>query len=98
VDAESAESQPLIREMEEEVGIKVKCGQPVHVFNYSHQKDGRRIETTQINFLVVPESESYRVKLSAEHQTHAYITEDDIERYPLTDEVRKALKKAFRLR
>jgi len=87
----------LIREIKEETGLsKIKIIMPFYVFEYKVEKQEEIRDTTQINFLVKL-LEDEEVKLSKEHQNFAWISQDEIEKYKLSEETKNVISKAFEL-
>ena len=84
----------LLREVKEEVGLKVKVIMPFSVFNYQIEKEEELRDSTQINILVKPIT-SVRVKLSSEHQNFAWINKIELDNYNLSKKTKKVLKEAF---
>lgn len=84
----------LIREVREETGLETEPMAPVAVFDYVIEKSDEMRDTTQINFLmrVVGEKE---VKLSGEHADFAWVSEDGLEDYEISDKTREAIIEAF---
>lgn len=86
----------LIREVKEEVGLNIKIIMPFSIFDYQIEKPDEIRDSIQINFLVKPGDNS-GIKLSQEHQAFAWIKEDEINKYNLTEKTKSVLKKAFEL-
>lgn len=86
----------LIREVKEEVGLNIKIIMPFSIFDYQIEKPNEIRDSIQINFLVKPGDNS-GIKLSQEHQAFAWIKEDEINKYNLTEKTKSVLKKAFEL-
>lgn len=89
--------EALIREMKEEVGVEIKILSPVDVFEFKVEKENETRDSTQISFLckLINNSE---VKLSGEHQNFAWISENEIDNYELSDETKDVIKKTFKLK
>lgn len=87
--------QALIREFEEEAGVKVKIVKVISVFDYVIKKSEESRDTTQINFLVKLEDESQEVKLSGEHQKYAWADLHELDNFNLTENVKVVIKLAF---
>jgi len=85
----------LVREIKEETGLDIKIIQPCSVFEYKIEKPNEIRDSTQINFIVT--SSSSKVKLSAEHQSFAWITKDEIERYKISEQTKKVIQASFDL-
>lgn len=92
---ETSESS-LLREIKEESGLDVKIIALVSVFDYQIDKPDEIRDSTQINFLVKPIGET-QVVLSEEHQAFNWISEEELEKYPLTDATKGVIKKAFEM-
>lgn len=86
----------LVREVEEETGVKVKPILPVDVFEFRVEKEDEIRDATQISFLCKPVGEP-KVKLSHEHQNFAWIKKDELDKYNLSKETKKVISKAFKL-
>lgn len=85
----------LIREVREETGLDVKIIMPFSVFDYQIEKPDEIRDSTQINFLVAPLSDN--IILSEEHQSFAWITKEEIDKYELTEATKGVIKKAFEI-
>lgn len=85
----------LVREIKEETGLDIKVIQPCSVFEYKIEKSNEIRDSTQINFIVI--SDSSEVKLSKGHQNYAWISEDEIDKYGMSDETKKVIWLAFNL-
>jgi 8-oxo-dGTP diphosphatase len=83
----------LVREVEEETGLKVTIICPVSVFNYQIEKPTEIRDSTQINFLVQPLNEE--VTLSPEHQKYDWVEADDIEKFNLSHSTKETILKGF---
>jgi 8-oxo-dGTP diphosphatase len=83
-----------LREVHEETGLKTKIIKVADVFNFSVEKTDEIRDVTQINFLLELSEES-EVKLSAEHQNFAWVTEDELIKYNLSKETKNSIKMAF---
>ena len=85
----------LIRELEEETGLKVKPIAPVDVFEFKVEKENETRDATQISFLCELIGKP-KVQLSSEHQDFAWVTEGQLDDYNLSKETRGAISKAFK--
>jgi 8-oxo-dGTP diphosphatase len=85
----------LIREVREETGLDVKIIMPFSVFDYQIEKPDEIRDSTQINFLVAPLSDN--IILSEEHQSFAWITKEEIDKYELSEATKGVIKKAFEI-
>lgn len=85
----------LKREVKEEAGLDVEPIMPFSVFDYKIEKPDEIRDSTQINFLVSVLDEN-ALKLSEEHQKSAWISEEEIENYNLTDSTKTTIKEAFK--
>lgn len=83
------------REVKEETGIGVEIIKLISAFNFVVEKLDETRDVTEIDFLTKPIG-STEVKLSSEHQNFAWITEDEIDKYNLSPEIKEVIKKAFR--
>jgi len=84
----------LAREVKEETGLDIDIIMPFSVFDYRIEKEKEIRDSTQINFLVKPKNNT-QVKLSKEHQSFAWISKEEIDRYNLTEATKNVIKKAF---
>lgn len=87
----------LIREMKEEAGVDVKIIDPISVFDYIIEKTEETRDSVQINFLVCFEKTGQKIVLSSEHQNFAWVNEQMLSQYNLTDSTKKVLVKAFNM-
>lgn len=85
----------LVREIKEEAGLDIEVVQPCSVFEYKIEKPDEVRDSTQINFIVT--SNTSKVKLSEEHQNYAWVSDDEIDRYDVSDETKKVIRVAFDL-
>jgi mutator protein MutT len=85
----------MVRELKEEAGIDVKPVEVFSSFNYVVQKPDLIRDTTQIGFIAELISDN-QVVISSEHQAFAWISEEDIVNYRVTDQTRKVLRDAFK--
>lgn len=84
----------LVREFKEETGLGIKVDKPIGVMDYGWEKEDEIRDAVQINFLVKPIGK-LNIKLSDEHQSFAWISEEEIENYDMSDEIKKTIKEAF---
>lgn len=84
----------LVREAKEEVGLDIKVAQPFSVFEYQIEKPDQLRDSTQINFIVTTDSTD--VKLSGEHQAFAWISENEVGEYDISDSIKEVVIKAFK--
>lgn len=89
--------ESLIREIKEETGLVVEIIIPFSVFDYQIEKENDVKDSTQINFLVKIIKDDSRVILSDEHQQFAWVTQNEIEEYNLTDATKSVIEKAFKV-
>lgn len=87
----------LVREVEEETGLKVKIKAVVSVFDYQIEKPDVIRDSTQINFLVEVVDGNYEVKTSDEHQAVAWVSKDELNKYEISDPVKKVIVETFNL-
>jgi 8-oxo-dGTP diphosphatase len=90
------EEQALIREIQEEVSLKVKALKKFHVFTY---QPGPATHCTDYQYLVaiVGDENISNLKLSDEHDEHKWINEAELnELSPITPEAKESLKLAFK--
>ena len=84
----------LIREVKEETGLEVGIIMPLAVFDYQIEKTDEIRDSTQVNFIVKPKNNT-DVVISSEHQDFAWVKENEIDKYDVTESVKSLLKKAF---
>lgn len=87
----------LLREVKEETGLDIEIIMPFSVFDYQIENPKGIYDTTQVNFLARPLKSSGEVELSVEHQAFAWINENEIDEYNLTEKTKDVIKKAFKL-
>ena len=87
----------MVRELKEEAGIDVRPIEVFSSFNYTVQKPDLIRDTTQIGFIAELVSDN-EVIISNEHQNYAWILEEDIKNYGVTEETKKVLLAAFKRR
>lgn len=92
---ESSE-KALVREIKEEVGIRVKQVMPVGVFEFKVEKEKEIRDATQISFLCKPVGKP-KVRLSSEHQNFAWVTKDRLDNYEVSKEIKNVISKAYKL-
>ncbi|MBI5913188.1 NUDIX domain-containing protein [Candidatus Azambacteria bacterium] len=86
--------ESLAREVKEESGLDIKIISPFSMFDYQIEKPDEIRDSTQINFLVIPINNP-EVILSSEHQAFVWIGVDEIDRYDITEDTKKVIKKGF---
>lgn len=91
------DKESLIREVKEETGLNIKIIMPFSVFNYQIEKPEEIRDSVQINFLAKLLNKNQKVKLSSEHQNFAWIGKGEIDRYELSKNTKRVIKKAFEL-
>ena len=84
----------LVREIKEESGLEVDIIIPLSVFDYQIEKTDEIRDSTQINFIVKSKN-NFNVKISPEHQNFAWVHEEEINNYNVTESVKDLLKKVF---
>lgn len=87
----------LIREIEEETGLKVSPKALVSVFDYQIEKPDVIRDSTQINFLVEVMDGNFEVKASDEHQAIAWVSKEEMNDYEISDPVKKVIIDTFNL-
>jgi 8-oxo-dGTP diphosphatase len=85
----------LTREIKEEAGLNIEVIQPCSVFEYKIEKPNEIRDSTQISLIAI--SNTSEVRLSEEHQSYAWISKDEIDKYDMSDETRKVIRKALNL-
>jgi 8-oxo-dGTP diphosphatase len=86
----------LAREIKEETGIIFESSVPFSVFDYQIEKENEIRDTIQIYFLLEVNDSS--VHLSSEHRNSAWISEDEIDRYDITESTKKVIREAFAIK
>lgn len=84
----------LRREIFEETGLKVRIDKILGVFNYLIEKGGEVFDTTQVNYVVRPQSAN-SVKLSEEHDQFVWIGGDDLPKYGISKESKALIIQAL---
>lgn len=87
----------LLREVKEEAGLDIKIIMPFFVFDYQIEKPEEIRDSTQINFLATLVDKNKKIKLSSEHQNFAWIREDEIDQYELSETTKQVIQKALEL-
>jgi mutator protein MutT len=85
----------LVRELKEEAGIDVRPIEVFSSFNYTVQKPDLIRDTTQIGYIAQLLSDP-EVTISPEHQAYAWISEDEMGNYKITEETQKVIHAAFK--
>lgn len=85
----------LVRELKEEAGIDVLPVEVFSSFNYTVQKPDLIRDTTHIGFIAKLVSDN-EVVISHEHQAYAWISENEEDKYSVTDETKKTIQAAFK--
>lgn len=84
----------LRREVKEETGLDVVIGDPYFAFTYTGPTSGRHIG--EIHFMAELTDASQPVLLDPnEHSEFQWITEDQINTYEFTDQIRQSVVKGF---
>lgn len=86
----------LQREVKEETGLDVEPLMPVSLFEFAIEKEEEVRDVTQINYLVKA-TEKPNVRLSEEHQNHAWISPEDVGDYNFSDETRETIMTVFKI-
>ena len=87
----------LIREVEEETGLKVTIKALVSLFDYQNEKQDVIRDSTQINFLVEDVDGNYKVKASDEHQAISWVSKEEMNDYEISGPVKKVIMETFDL-
>lgn len=85
----------LEREYKEEVGLEIKVIKPYRVFSYISDNNSRH--TVEILFIVKLINESAEIKLGKGHGDYKWVLESEIEKYKITDEIKRAIYKGFKI-
>jgi len=86
----------LIREVKEEVNINVKPIFPFSVFEYQFIIDKKKTNYIQINY-ITKASNINDLSLSPEHDDYTWISLKEVNKYKISKEIKRIIKKAFRL-
>ena len=81
----------LARELKEEVGIDVKVGRPVGVWDFA-SRDGVHVVGITFEATFAPKQ---RIALSLEHQDHAWVSATNLPRYKMAASLRRELEDYF---
>ena len=83
----------LIREVQEEAGLKVTIITPYHVHHYLHKDEG--VQIVEAAYICDP-GKNPVIKLSKEHQAHQWIRREELsEIQPMTNEMRSLIARGF---
>lgn len=86
----------LKREFLEEVNQKIQVGKPYKIFSYLSEQGARHTIEILFHVLLVDEYDSFpEVILSKDHISYAWISEEEIENYLITQEIRDSIKRGF---
>ena len=83
--------ESLLREIDEETGLKVRVGNPFYVGEWRPVVKGEQWQIVGIFFECLAESNT--VKPSEDHDEYKWITPEDYLEYPLIDNLKVAFKK-----
>ncbi len=83
----------LVREYKEEVGVTVTVGNPFRTFSYV-SSDGNR-HTVEILYLCYSDTNE-EIQLSAAHTEYAWITQEEIDSYKISDEIKISIREGFK--
>jgi 8-oxo-dGTP diphosphatase len=96
IEHDESHEEALIRELKEELSLKVKVVKKYHQFSY---QPGPNNHCTDYQYLVtLAEREDIKnLKLSAEHYKYKWVNEPDLNNLsPMTEEAKESLKLAFK--
>ena len=83
----------VLREVKEETGIDAEVISPFDVFDYIIEKGDSKRHSVQINFLLKMVSET--VKISDEHQDYAWVSQEELDNFEVSEKTKNTLLKAF---
>ncbi|HSD98439.1 MAG TPA: NUDIX hydrolase [Patescibacteria group bacterium] len=85
----------LERELREEVGLEVIVEKPLHVDDYFMENKDEKIHRVEISFLCTLVNKEQEIILSHEHQAYQWVAEQDVEKFELTDYMKKTITNCF---
>ena len=85
----------LKREIKEETDLTIKPLYTVNVFSYLVETENDIRDATQINFLA--KIEGGKLRISKEHESYAWVDEEDLDKYRVSPSTKKVIKAAFKL-
>jgi 8-oxo-dGTP diphosphatase len=84
-------AEGLVREYKEEAGLEITVGKPFRTFSYI-SGDGNR-HTVEIVYVCNQKSDD--VIISEAHSEYAWIGEEDIKNYQISEEMAKSIREGF---
>jgi ADP-ribose pyrophosphatase YjhB (NUDIX family) len=89
----------LQREFMEELGVKVRVGEPFYVFTYTRNKEGVELHVVEVIYFVELADENQVIKLRPEdHSEYQWITAHEVDTcLNPDDEETKAVRRGFKL-
>jgi thymidylate synthase len=81
----------LEREIREETGLNVQITKPYSAFGYSTDI----ANTVDIQYVCIPTSPIEQIRISPAHTDYKWITENEIDNYQISKEMKKVIKKGF---
>lgn len=86
--------EALIREVKEETALDIEIFKVFGDFEYQALKNSQMRQIKQINFLVTAKNID-QLKLSSEHQAYKWISQEQINDFDISDQIKKVLRQAF---
>jgi 8-oxo-dGTP diphosphatase len=86
-------SDALKREFREEVNLDVEIVKPYKVFSYVSENGNRH--SVEIVFLVRLISDPAQIRLSEDHSAYRWISEKDVQNYPISEETKNSIFSGF---
>lgn len=83
----------LIREIKEELNLKIKPMQPFSVFSYTSSNSTKH--TIDIQFKAELDDDVNNIKLSKEHDDYKLVSEDELNEYKISALMKEVIKKGF---
>lgn len=87
----------LQRELKEEIGLEVTVGKPLYVDDYFMEQQDAKIHRVEISFECMVGDKGQEVILSHEHSAYKWVGRQDIEKFELTDYMRKTIIDCFKI-
>ena len=86
--------EALIREVKEEVSLDIEPQKPYSTFSYISSNGNKH--TIDIQYIVNVINDNQEPKLSEEHESFAWITENEINNFKFSDLMKEAVLKGFK--
>ncbi|MBT7007665.1 thymidylate synthase [Candidatus Falkowbacteria bacterium] len=81
----------LEREIFEETNLTVQITKPFSAFGYSTEQ----ANTVDVQYICIPTSPVDNLTLSEAHKDYKWMTEDEIDNYQISDEMKKVIRQGF---